>query len=63
MPTVPYVYWEEDGLWLGYLQEFPDDWTQGETFADLIAHLQDLHSDLAGGLIPGARRVGELPVP
>ena len=63
MQTVKYVYWEEDGGWLGYLAEYPDYWTQGDTFDDLLDHLRDLHADLSGGMIPGARRVGELVVP
>jgi hypothetical protein len=29
MQTVKYVWWEEDGAWLGYLQNFADYWTQG----------------------------------
>ena len=31
MRTVKYVYWQEGGLWIGYLQDYPDYWTQGET--------------------------------
>ena len=41
------VYWEEDGGWLGYLAAYPDYWTQGETLADLKAHLVDLFYDIA----------------
>lgn len=49
MLTVKYVFWEEDGAWLGYLQDYPDYWTQGETLDDLGSHLRDLYSDLIGG--------------
>jgi len=63
MRTVKYVYWEEDGGWLGYLSEYPDYWTQGDTLDDLLEHLRDLYEDLSGGLIPSARRVGELVLP
>ena len=28
--------------WLGYLQDYPDYWTQGETSDDLKEHLRDL---------------------
>jgi hypothetical protein len=63
MTTVKYVYWEEDGGWLGYLAEYPDYWTQGESLDDLLDHLRDLYADLSGGLVPGARRVGELVLP
>ena len=40
--------------------EYPDYWTQGETFDDLIEHLKDLYLDVTGGQIPGIRKVGEL---
>ena len=60
MNAVKYVHWQEGDSWLGYPQDYPDYWTQGETFDDLIEHLKDLHLDLSGGHIPGARKVGEL---
>ncbi len=60
MQTVKYVYWQDGDAWLGYLEEYPDYWTQGETLGDLMEHLKDLHHDLSGGHVPGARRVGEL---
>ena len=63
MQAIKCVHWQEDGSWLGYLQEFPDYWTQGDTLADLVEHLKDLYLDLAGGHISGARKVGELVMP
>jgi predicted RNase H-like HicB family nuclease len=42
MPTVKYVYWEEDGAWISYIQDYPDYWTQGQTLEDLRDHLRDL---------------------
>ena len=62
MQRVNVVYWEEDGAWLGYLQEYPDYWTQGETLEDLKEHLRDLFQDISGGKVPGLRKVGELEV-
>jgi len=62
MSTARYVYWQEEDAWLGYLQDFPDYWTQGESLDDLIEHLKDLYADLTGGHIPGVRKVGELVV-
>jgi predicted RNase H-like HicB family nuclease len=62
MQTVKYVYWQEDDAWLGYLEEYPDYWTQGESLDDLIEHLRDLYLDLNSGQIPGIRRVGELSI-
>jgi hypothetical protein len=62
MPAVNIVYWEEDGSWIGCLQEYPDYWTQGETLEDLREHLKDLYRDVASGTIPGIRRVEEMEV-
>ena len=62
MQTTKIVYWEEDGAWLGYLQEFPDYWTQGKTLDDLRDHLRDLYAELTGGTLAGIRRVDDLAV-
>lgn len=62
MHTVKYVHWQDGNEWLGYLQEFPDYWTQGESLEELLAHLRDLHKDLETGEIAEIRRVGELVV-
>ena len=47
-------------MWLGYLEEFPDYLTQGESLAALEGNLRDLYKDLTSGEIPGIRRVSEL---
>ncbi|MBW8877565.1 MAG: type II toxin-antitoxin system HicB family antitoxin [Acidobacteria bacterium] len=60
MQRIKIVYWEEEGGWLGYLEEYPDYWTQGETLDDLKDHLKDLFEEITGGHIPGIRKVGEL---
>jgi len=47
---VKFTFWQEtDGKYLGYLNEFPDYWTQGETLEDLKTHLRDLQ-----GLLPNS---------
>jgi hypothetical protein len=63
MQTIKIVYWEEDGAWIGYVQDYPDYWTQGENLDDLREHLRDLYRDLTSGQIPGIRKVEELVVP
>jgi hypothetical protein len=63
MLTVKYVHWQEGDAWLGYLADYPDYWTQGETLDDLLEHLRDLYSDVTSGAIPGIRKVGELVIP
>ncbi len=62
MQTVNIIYWKDEGGWVGYLQEYPDYWTQGETFEDLKEHLKDLYKDISDDEIPGIRKVGELVV-
>ncbi len=63
MQTIKYVHWQEDDSWLGYLEEFPDYWTQGDELPALVEHLKDLYLDLSGGRISGGRKVGELVMP
>ena len=62
MQVVDIVVWQEDDAWVGYLQDYPDYWTQGDSLEDLKEHLKDLYADLSTGLIPGARRVEVLVV-
>lgn len=60
---VTFTYWQEgDGKFLGYLNDFPDHWTQGEDLTDLKAHLHDLHLDFTSHTTPGIKRVSELEV-
>ena len=57
MQTTKIVYWEGDCLWLGYVQEFPDYWTQGDSLDDLRDHLRNLCTELTGGTLTGIRRI------
>jgi len=59
--TTKFTYWkEDDGKFLGYLNDYPDHWTQGETLDDLKEHLRDLHDTFSTGPIPGIKKVEEL---
>ena len=49
-------------MWFGYLEKFPDYWTQGETLDELQENLKDLYQELTSGSIPEVRRVAELQV-
>ncbi|MBC6430203.1 type II toxin-antitoxin system HicB family antitoxin [Nostoc sp. HG1] len=57
-----YIYWQDDDMWLGYLEEYPDYWTQGETEKELRENLVDIYSELTSGNIQNIRRVAELEV-
>ena len=62
METRKFVYWQDNGMWVGYLEEYPDYMTQGETLDELKENLKDLYSDLSSGAIPSVRKVAELEV-
>jgi predicted RNase H-like HicB family nuclease len=60
--TTKFVYWQDGDMWLGYLEEYPDYMTQGETLDELKENLKDLFKDLSSGAIPCVRKVAELEV-
>jgi hypothetical protein len=42
-----YTYWEvPEGGFIGFINQYPDYWTQGETIAELEAMLQSLYYDI-----------------
>lgn len=57
-----YVYWKDEDMWLGYLEEFPGYITQGESLDELKENLIDIYKELTSGSIPCVRRVDELEV-
>ena len=57
MQTTRYVHWQDRDMWLGYLEDYPDCMTQGETLDELQLNLRDIYRELASGNIPGVRRV------
>lgn len=62
MSSNSFTYWEEDGYWIGYLNEFPDYKTQGKSLDELKDNLIDIYQDLTSGTIRCVRRVAELVV-
>jgi len=62
MSTARFVYWQDDDMWLGYLEEYPDYMTQGESLEELKENLKDIYDDLTGGAIPYVRKVAELEI-
>jgi len=57
-----YIYWQDEGMWLGYLEEYPDYMTQGESIEELQDNLKDIYKELTSGTIPHVRKVAELQV-
>jgi predicted RNase H-like HicB family nuclease len=62
MDIKKYVYWQDDDMWLGYLEEYPDYITQGISLEELKENLRDIYQGLRSGKIPCVRRVAELEV-
>ncbi|MBM4144722.1 MAG: type II toxin-antitoxin system HicB family antitoxin [Nitrospira sp.] len=62
MEKIKYIYWQDEEMWLGYLEEYPDYMTQGESVEELEDNLKDIFKELTSGNIPCVRRVAELQV-
>ncbi len=63
MKTLKFTFWKElDGTFLGYLNDYPDHWTQGDSLEDLKEHLRDLFEMFSTEVIPGIKHVEELVV-
>ena len=62
MRTVSYTFWQDDNFFLGFLNEYPDYWTQGTSKEDLLESLKGLLTDLESSEIPFVRKVEEMTV-
>jgi predicted RNase H-like HicB family nuclease len=57
------TYWREsDGMYLGYINDYPDHWTQGENLENLKKNLRDLFEVFRSEDIPGIRKEVELEI-
>ena len=62
MRNVKYTFWQDGESFLGYLNEYPDYWTQGYSKDELRENLKDLLIDLESGEVPFIRKVEEMAV-
>jgi len=62
MRNVKYTVWQDGEFFLGYLNEYPDYWTQGYSKDELKENLRDLLIDLESGEVPFIRKVEEMAV-
>ena len=62
METKRFVYYKDDDMWIGWLEEYPDYRTQGKTLEELKENLKDIYQELTSGQITSVRRVGELAI-
>jgi predicted RNase H-like HicB family nuclease len=62
MDSKKYIYWQDENVWIGYLQEYPDYWTEDETLQELKENLKDIYLEVTSGNIPNVRKIGELEI-
>ena len=62
METKKFMYYQEENMFIGWLEEFPDYKTQGESLDELEENLKDIYEELTIGSIPNVLHVGELRV-
>ena len=65
MTRIPvlYRYYQEESGWIGWLENYPDYRTQGETLAELEENLRDIYNELTEGALPAVLYSGELAIP
>lgn len=57
-----FVYYQENGMWVGWLEQYPDYRSQGQTLDELKENLKEIYQDLNSGEIPHVRQYGELVI-
>jgi hypothetical protein len=57
-----YTYYQYENWYIGYLNDYPDYQTQGETRAELEEMLAGLYEDISSGTIPFIRHQGQLQI-
>ena len=62
MRSIKYTFWQDDDFWLGYLNDYPDYWTQAYSKDELLENLRDLLTDLESGEVPFIKKVEEMAV-
>ncbi len=62
MENKRFVYYQEDDLWIGWFEDYPDYRTQGEDLEELKENLKDIYDELNSGKIPCVHKIGELAI-
>ncbi len=55
-----YTYWQDEDMWLGYLDEYNDYMTQGQTMDELKENIIDIYKELTNDQIHAVRYHAEL---
>ncbi len=59
---IKFLFWQDGSHFLGYLEDYPDYMTQGETIEELKENLKSIYFDIRSGEIPSVISVGEIEI-
>jgi predicted RNase H-like HicB family nuclease len=62
MRAIKFTSWQDGDFYIGFLNEYPDNQTQGTSKEELVENLKDLLNDLESGQVPYIHKVEELLV-
>ncbi len=62
MEKLGFIYYKDDDMLVGYLEEYPDYMSQGVDLEELKKNLKDIYEDIVGGKVENVKRRGELVV-
>ncbi len=62
MKTMQFTFWQEEDFFIGFLNDYPNYQTQGESKEELVENLKDLLIDMESAQVPYIRKVEELLV-
>jgi len=62
MRTLKYTFWQDGEFFLGFLNDYPDYWTQGFSKRELLENLKELLTDFESTKGPFIRKVEEMTV-
>ena len=57
-----FLFWQDGDHLLGYLEDYPDYMSQGETLEELKENLKSIFMDIKSGEIPSVVSMGEIEI-
>ncbi len=52
MEKIKFGYYQEDDMWVGWLEEYPDYRTQGSSLDELKENLKDVYQEIIDNFTP-----------
>ncbi len=62
MQKLRFVYYQENEMLVGWLEDYPDYRSQGMSLEELKENLKEIYDDITSGKVPQVRRYGELVI-